>query len=171
MAKPVSMIVVRRAREDDAAGMADYMTALMAERLDTISRREPSSVEDQRDWVLQAQTAERGAILLATVGDEIVGMLDVWAGDRPERRHAGMLGMSTAKAWRRRGVGRLLLEAAIAEARDWPGFRRLELEVAPWNEGAIALYESLGFKHEARKRLAINLRGQPEDILLMALVW
>lgn len=40
-----------------------------------------------------------------------------------------------------------------------------------WNAPAIALYESLGFKLEARMAKAINLRGTPEDMLLMALTW
>jgi putative acetyltransferase len=171
MARAVDEVTIRRARQTDAAAMADYMAALMAERLDTITRREPPTVEDERDWVIQAEMAERGAILLALEGETVVGMLDLWAGDRPETRHAGQFGMSVAKAWRRHGVGRKLLVRAIEEARAWPGFRRLELECAPWNTGAIALYESLGFALEARMRYAMNLRGQPEDMLLMALTW
>jgi RimJ/RimL family protein N-acetyltransferase len=164
-------VEVRFAREDDAAAMVEYMSALTGERLDTVSQREAPDIEDERDWVLRAAFAERGFILLALVGAEVVGILDLWAGERPDTRHAGQLGMSVAKAWRRRGVGRRLLEAAIAEARQWPGFRRLQLECVHWNTAAIALYESLGFVLEARMTKAINLRGTPEDMLLMALTW
>ncbi len=167
----VNGVVVRRAREDDAAAMAAYMAALMAERLDTITRRETPSVEDERDWVFRANIAERGMILLALAGDEVVGMLDLWGGERPDNRHAGQFGMSVAKGWRRRGVGRTLLEAAIAAAREWPGFCRLQLECVVWNDRAVALYESLGFQHEGVMRKAINLRGRPEDLFLMALTW
>ena len=79
--------------------------------------------------------------------------------------------MSVAKAWRGRGVGRKLLAAAIDRARDWPGFCRIELECVAWNTAGVRLYESLGFVLEARKTKAINLRGRPEDMLLMALTW
>ena len=171
IALKVDEVEVRFAREDDAAAMVDYMAALTAERLDTISQREAPDLEDERDWVLRAAFAERGFILLAVAGDAVVGMLDLWAGERPDNRHAGQFGMSVAKAWRRRGVGRRLLEAAIAEAREWPGFRRLQLECVAWNAPAIALYESLGFVLEARMTKAVNLRGAPEDMLLMALTW
>jgi RimJ/RimL family protein N-acetyltransferase len=173
MSRPrkADLVEVRLAREDDAAAMVDYMAALLAERLDTISPREAPDLEDERDWVLRAAFAERGFILLALAGDEVVGMLDLWAGERPDNRHAGQFGMSVARAWRGQGVGRRLLETAIAEARGWPGFRRLQLECTPWNAPAIALYESLGFVLEGRMVKAINLRGQPEDMLLMALTW
>ena len=60
-------------------------------------------------------------------------MLDLSAGERPDDRHAGRFGMSVARRWRRRGVGRRLLTVAIDEAKGWPGFCRIELECAPWN--------------------------------------
>ncbi len=164
-------VVLRRAREADAAAMADYMAALTAEHLETITPREAPSVEDERDWVLQAAFAERGLILLAEAGEAVIGILDFWGGERSDNRHAGSFGMSVAKAWRGRGVGRRMLQWVIDEAHGWPGFCRIELECVAWNAPAIGLYESLGFKTEGRMVKAINLRGKPEDMLVMALTW
>jgi len=164
-------VVIRPAQTDDAQAIVAYMTALTAEGLDTISVRYPPTLEDERDTVLRSKLSDRILILLAFAGEEMVGMLDLSAGQRPSDRHAGHFGMSVAKAWRGRRVGRKLLAAAIEETRTWPGFCRIELECAPWNAPAIALYESLGFVLEARRRKALNLRGQPEDMLLMALTW
>jgi RimJ/RimL family protein N-acetyltransferase len=155
----------------DAQAMSEYMAALVAERLDTISVRIRPSVEDEREWVLRSEIADRMLILLAVDGEEVIGMLDLSAGDRPDNRHAGRFGMSIAKRWRGRGIGRKLLSAAIAATREWPGFCRIELECVAWNEPGIRLYESLGFELEARKAKAVNLRGRPEDMLLMALTW
>ena len=173
MAKPPKAddVVIRRAREADAVAMAEYMAALTAERLETITPREAPSVEDERDWVIQAAFAERGLILLAEVGEAVIGLLDFWGGERADTRHAGSLGMSVAEAWRGRGVGRRMLQWVIDEAHGWPGFCRIELECVAWNAPAIGLYESLGFKIEGRMVKAINLRGKPEDMLLMALTW
>ena len=98
-------------------------------------------------------------------------MVDIFAGEKPHDRHAGVLAISVLKDWRGRGVGRLLMDGGVAEARKWPDFCRIELLCTPWNEPAIALYKSLGFVTKAVKRKAIDLRGRPEDELLMALVW
>ena len=164
-------IVIRPARLFDAPGMVDYMAALIAEKLDTISVRTCPSLEDEREWVLRTEISERMLILLALHGDEIIGMLDLSAGERPDNRHTGRFGMSIARRWRGRSVGRKLLAAAIAAAREWPGFCRIELECVAWNAAGIRLYEGLGFVIEARKTKAVNLRGRPEDMLLMALTW
>jgi len=164
-------ILIRPARVDDAESMVGYMTALTNEALDTISVRMPPTLEDEREFVLRTKLSERVLILLAFAGEELVAILDLSAGPRPSDRHAGRFGMSVARAWRGKGVGRKLLSAAIEETKGWPGFCRIELECAPWNERAIALYEGLGFVLEGRRRKALNLRGRPEDMLLMALTW
>jgi putative acetyltransferase len=165
------LIVIRRAHIGDAAVLAAYMSALVAEQLDTISQRPVPTVEEEADFIRRVETSERAFILLAMDGDEAVGMLDLRAGTSPARRHSGQLGLSVAKDWRGRGIGRRMVERAIRLAGEWPGFCRIELECVPWNTRAIRLYQSMGFVVEGRKRKAIDLRGQPEDDLLMALVW
>ena len=44
------------------------------------------------------------------------------------------------------GVGRSLVAAAVAHARDERGARRMELDVNERNTAAIALYERFGFR-------------------------
>jgi RimJ/RimL family protein N-acetyltransferase len=164
-------VVIRRAVESDAAAMSAYMDGVIGENLDTIGRRTPVSVEEEVEFIRKAASKERAFIMLAFDGPACIGLLDLWAGENPRDRHGGRFGMSVAKEWRGQGVGRALLEAAIAGTKAWEGFCRIELEVAPWNANAIALYESLGFELEARKRKSMALRGEPEDMLLMSLVW
>ncbi|MDB5451763.1 MAG: hypothetical protein JWO33_341 [Caulobacteraceae bacterium] len=171
MVRKLSDVIIRNASEQDADAMAAYMAALSAEELDTVTRRPPPSVDDERAFVRKAQGAERAFILLAFCGGELVGLLDLWARGAPEFRHCGHFGMSVAKEWRGKGVGRRLLNVALRDALAWEGFCRLELEVTPWNTPAIRLYESLGFKVEARKAKAANFRGSPEEVILMARTW
>lgn len=65
---------------------------------------------------------------------------------------------------RRRGVGRAMLERALADAHR-RGARRAHLEVRAGNRAAIALYTLLGFGERGlRPRYYAN---PPEDALLM----
>ena len=168
---PSSTLSIRPAGADDARAMVAYMDDLVSEGLDTIAIRNAPGLEDQRDYIDRARLTERAAVLLALEGEVIVGLLDIWSGERADTRHQGRLGMSVARGWRSQGVGRRLLNAAIDHAKTWPGFCRLELECVPWNAPAIRLYESVGFKLEGRRVKGVNLRGTPEDMLVMGLVW
>ena len=57
---------------------------------------------------------------------------------------------------RRSGIGSLLVEAAIDEARR-RGARKLGLRALSTNSGAIRLYERHGFREEARLKEEIRL--------------
>jgi len=61
---------------------------------------------------------------------------------------AYLLGIAVEPTWRRRGLGRLLLNATVDEARSrsqrW-AIAELRLEVAAGNKAARQLFESAGF--------------------------
>lgn len=74
---------------------------------------------------------------VALDGDEPVGIANL--GVRDDRGWIG--GIGVVPQARRRGVGRFLMEALLAEAPP-----TVQLEVLEQNEPAIRLYESLGFE-------------------------
>lgn len=168
-------VTIRRVTPKDAVATAGYMRGLRAEvaagRLDTVPWRQPLTDEQQGEFLATFGANPHAVMFAAFAGDTVVGLIDIVGGQRDFDRQGGTLGISVAPDWRGRGLGRRLMEAAIAEARSWPGFCRIELIVVTWNTPAIALYESLGFRIEGRKRKAVNFRGRPEDEFLMALVW
>ena len=112
---------------------------------------------------------ERGCPqLVALDGDRVVGWSDVIPHRRIGFSHGGVLGMGVRASHRRRGIGRRLLSAALAAARDL-GLLRVELEVYASNAAAISLYEKTGFRHEGRKTKARLFNGAFDDVLPMAL--
>ena len=80
------------------------------------------------------------------------------------------LGMSIVPAIRGQGWGRALLQAAIDHARGTQ-MHKIELEVWPDNERAIALYERFGFEVEGVRRDHYRRRdGSLRSAQLMALL-
>jgi ribosomal protein S18 acetylase RimI-like enzyme len=81
--------------------------------------------------------------MLAEDGDRPIGL--AWVRIDPERpTNAAMYSVWVDPDYRRRGVGRMLLDAAIEWARA-AGAERLVLSVALGPGSALAFYESAGF--------------------------
>jgi putative acetyltransferase len=107
--------------------------------------------------------------VVALDGDQVVGWCDVFPHWAHTVRHRGTLGMGLLPAWRGQGLGRQLIEAAIARA--WSrGLTRIELEVRVDNEPARRLYERVGFEHEALRRRGIRVDGVYVDVHAMCLL-
>ncbi len=92
--------------------------------------------------------ASDAAQFVALADGQVVGWADVFPHWAAALAHRGNLGMGVLPAWRRQGLGRRLLQACIDKA--WArGISRIDLETRADNLAAIALYERMGFVHEA----------------------
>lgn len=74
----------------------------------------------------------------------IIGNVTLTLDDSRERRWM-ISNVAVAEKYRRRGMARQMMEAALDEARS-RNAQWVILNVRPWNEGAIHLYEALGFE-------------------------
>ncbi len=70
--------------------------------------------------------------------------------------------------YRRRGIGKALLEALIEAADRWLGIARLELTVFTDNEAAIGLYRQAGFVTEGVLKSYALRDGDYADVFAMA---
>jgi len=77
--------------------------------------------------------------------------------------------MGIIPPYRARGLGRRLIDAAVAQARK-ADFVRIELFVHSDNARAIALYEKVGFVREGVQRDAVYIDGEYRDAIVMAIV-
>ena len=102
--------------------------------------------------------------------DRVVGYVRLRHPSRlPAGRHVLQInGIGVDPAYRRRGIARALLDAAIAEARS-RGARKLTLRVFAPNVAARGLYEAAGFEVEGVLRGEFLLEGDYVDDVLMAL--
>lgn len=107
--------------------------------------------------------------LVAEVGDVVAGYaLLGHPSPLPASAHVQMLrGLAVDPAFHRRGLGRLLVEAAIEEATARGGVK-LSLRVLGSNPGARRLYEACGFETEGVLRDEFLLEGRTVDDHLLA---
>jgi ribosomal-protein-alanine N-acetyltransferase len=100
-------------------------------------------------------------------GAEIEGELRGFALFNQVLDEATLLDIAVDPRWRRRGLARLLLEYALPRLSA-RGAGRCLLEVREGNQPAIALYRSLGFVDDGRRRDYYPAAGGREDALLMS---
>lgn len=161
------MTVVRPAEPHDAAALARLASEVGSEPEGWLLLPAERSAWDERRYLRSVRRHPDAAVFLAEDGDLVVGRLSLGRDPHPASHHVADLGLLVAASHRRRGIGRLLLDQAVAWARE-SGVAKLELHVFPWNTAAIALYEAYGFVHEG-VRLAHYRRGDTEvDAVLMA---
>lgn len=113
------------------------------------------SLEQVHSVLSVAQSAVFGAF-----SPQLVGIVGIRRQTRKKERHkAEIWGMYLRKEHRGGGIGRGLMEAAIAFAREQDGVRLLHLAVTDKAQTAAALYEKLGFVMWGMEPAALHVDG------------
>ena len=100
--------------------------------------------------------------LVARIGKEIVGFGGMWAvGDE-----AHIVTLAVDEDYRRHGIGRLLVEAMLKEARR-RSTTRVSLEVRVGNLPAQNLYTSFGFRTVAFRRGYYPDNGEDAAVMVV----
>lgn len=157
-------MTVRRAATQDAEAFAAVVASVAAEER-WIATEAPVDVAAFAERVRATIAAGDDALWVLADGERVVGTLGLHA-----TRATGVLslGMCIVAGARGRGGGRALVQAAMEHARASTA-HKVELEVWPDNERAIALYRAFGFEVEGRRRLHYRRRdGSLRSSLLMA---
>ena len=152
---------VRDAREEDA-------DALLVIDLATWATGSPSPLPGD-DATFFGKDTRPEDVLVAAEGATVLGYVKVVRPTPlPSNAHVRhVAGLAVDPVQQRRGVGRLLVEAAVARAAA-EGATRLTLRVLGHNAGALRLYEACGFVREGVLRGEFVLGGVPVDDVLMA---
>jgi L-phenylalanine/L-methionine N-acetyltransferase len=159
---------IRDARPDDAAELVHLAAAVSAEPQGwLISSDGWRAVGEERRYLRALRRFPHAAVFVAEEGETIVGRLSVARDTHPASAHVADLGLMVAASHRRQGIGRALLDHAVAWATSI-GVRKLELHVFPWNEPAIRLYETYGFEREGYRKRHYVRDGDEVDAILMA---
>ena len=128
-----------------------------------------SSVQDLGRELAGVARSPNSVILLAELGDQLVGYLELTGGSFRRSRATAYLVIGVCADAAGRGTGTGLLR----HAKDWAaahGLHRLELTVMAHNTRAIRLYERMGFSVEGRRSECLLIDGRFIDELTMAVI-
>jgi len=135
-----------------------------------------SSYEEERETPL-AEVARRlmpadTVVFGAFDGQRLVGTAVLHRETRRKRAHIAVVwGMYVDPGFRRRGVGRKLVERLLSHAAQMRGLRKITLGVNAANPAAIALYEAVGFESFGVEPGFLLVDGVLQDEVHMAYVF
>lgn len=163
-------LLIREAEISDASEVIALLDQIGQEsNFTSLDENGISMAESEMQIFIDKQAqSENQIILLAFLNDELAGIINITADQRPRVRHIGDIFLGIKKAFWGFGLGSILMEEAIEWAKTSGVIRRLQLTVQKRNLAAIHLYEKMGFITEGlQERGACIERGEFLDVYLM----
>ena len=154
-------MTARAATPADAGAIARVYNEGIEDRVATFETR-PRTRDDIRAWLDGVHP-----VVVVEDGGEVLAFASSSA-YRPRECYAGIAEVSlyVARAHRRRGAGRLALEALIGAARE-AGFWKLVSRVFPENAASRALIGSVGFREVGTYEKHAKLDGTWRDVVIV----
>ena len=119
---------------------------------------------------LRKRTGESDDATFGAFDRTIVGITGFMREQETKRHHkADIWGMYVPREARGRGIGKALLQAAIAYAKTLPGLEKINLSVVLTSKEARQLFISLGFEPYGLEKHALKLQNKYFDQELMSL--
>ena len=163
-------LLIREAEISDASEVIALLDQIGQEsNFTSLDENGISMAESEMQIFIDKQAQSENQItLLAFLNDELAGIINVTADQRPRVRHIGDIFLGIKKTFWGSGLGSILMEEAIEWAKTSGVIRRLQLTVQKRNLVAIHLYEKMGFITEGlQERGACIERGEFLDVYLM----
>jgi GNAT superfamily N-acetyltransferase len=158
-------VKIHRATANEAQGIADVINSVIQEGGLT-AFYPPLTVEQEEAFI--EDLGPRSAIFIAEVSGAVLGVQTIapFAAYTRAMDHVAELGTYVYRNFRRRGVGRKLMEASLdfARAQD---YEKIVIYVRAGNSGAQAFYREMGFVPKLLLERQIKVDGQYDDQVLM----
>jgi phosphinothricin acetyltransferase len=157
-------IVVRDALPGDAFALALIYNQGIVDRLATLETEERTA-EERLAWL--GARGPRHPVIVADAHGSLVGFGSLNAfNPRKAYDHVADFSLYVERAWRGKGVGRILLEALIQRARRI-GYHKMVLSAFPFNPAGMTLYRRLGFRVVGVYKEQGILDGRWVDTIIM----
>lgn len=167
--KDGNTVTIRHAEIHDAAG-------LLATKLDYLkdTKSLPLFVDEyytdvlkEEDLISRFSNEKNSCLLVAEVGDRIIGNIDLSGNQRRKLNHTGMIGMGILESFRNLGLGSLLMDQMILWAEKNEYLKIVWLEVYATNIAGQKLYSNAGFEECGRMKNYFFEQGKLIDNIRM----
>lgn len=165
-------VVLRSPEKADAEELLKYLkeTAGETEFLIRYPEEVTMTKEQEEKYIENQRASAQDMTILAFVDGKHAGNCGIGVSAKRKTRHFATLGIALRKEFWGMGLGTILMQEAIAQAREM-GLHHIELEVFAPNVRAIALYEKMGFRIVAtRPYAAMTKDGSFMDEHIMQLL-
>jgi L-amino acid N-acyltransferase YncA len=158
-------MIIRDAAEADLPAIIEIYNAATATRTST-ALFDPVSVEERLPW-FHRHSPNEFPLWVAELDGRIAGWLSFHEFiHRPAYRGAVEISIYVHERFRRRGIGRTLLQKAIADAPRLKA-RALLGYVLGHNEASLALFESAGFERWGRLPRLARFENAERDLVIV----
>ncbi len=168
--KKGTTITVRYPVEEDVEKAMDYINTISKEETYITFQGQQLTLEEEQKYMSQFFENIKNdlAVKLFVFNDkeELIGVADI----KPQERvanHVGGFGLTIKKAYRGEGIGKLLMEQVLSEAKKLKNIKIIQLEVFGDNKIAFELYKKLGFVEFGKLPEGIKHQDHFDDAIWM----
>lgn len=166
-------VLIRYVKAGDEQVMNEYINDLSKECTFISFQGEEISPDFEKEYVeklLENFKAKLAVHLLVFTGNKLIGSADLHLKD-PNRgaiKHTGTFGISIARDYRRKGLGKLLMKLVLDEAlQNLPNLKIVTLRAFAANEFAIKMYKDFGFLEFGRLPEGLFRKGEYTEEVYM----
>lgn len=163
-------IIFRYPTKDDLKSLWEYFTKISKEKTFISYQGEEITLEGEKKWLkgeLKKITECKAIQLFVFSDNQVIGVSGVSMKERAEK-HVGIFGITIAKDFRKDGIGILLMETVLKEAKkNLKELKIVTLGVFGNNPIAQKLYKKMGFVDYGNLPKGAIHRGVPVDHIYM----
>ncbi len=162
--------IIRYPKRTDLDEVWRYINELSKEQTFINFQGEEISLKDEKIWLnnIIKKIREKKSVHLFVESDgKIIGVSGIDMQGRAQK-HLGLFGLSIAKDFRNKGIGKKTMKFVIEEAKKTlPELKIIDLTVFDINPTAKDLYKSFGFIEYGRLPRGLQYKGKLEDEVYM----
>ena len=166
-------MLVRKLTEDDLEAVWTLRLRALRDNPEAFGSTYEETVARGKAWMLQRFGQGDETLFLGAFEETLIGMVGLHREANIKDRHKGLVfGMYVLPDRRQHGVGKALMQALIAQAKQLAGLEQLHLAVVTTNAPARHLYNTLGFEVYGTAPRALKMGEQywDEDLMVFQLL-